>query len=254
MGEGSPLLEVRNLTVSYQREPVLRSVSFACDAGQIVGIIGPNGAGKSTLLKAILGLIPRESGEVFVAGRPLEDVRGRIAYVPQREEVDWDFPITALDVVLMGRYRRMGIGRRPTRADRQAAHTELARVGLAAFAGARIGELSGGQQQRVFFARALAQEADLLFLDEPFVGVDAASERVILELMHELRAAGRTILIVNHDLSVVRDHYDRLLMLNGSVIAYGTPADVFVPELLRRTYGGRLIAFEGGGRSVVARP
>ncbi|HEX6989744.1 MAG TPA: metal ABC transporter ATP-binding protein [Bacillota bacterium] len=250
----TPLLEVGNLTVSYDREPVLRAVGFSCPPGAVVGVVGPNGAGKSTLLKAVLGLVPRESGEVRVAGTTVERARDRIAYVPQREDVDWDFPVTALDVVLMGRYHRIGLFRRPGPDDRSLALSLLERVGLSEFANARIGELSGGQQQRVFVARALAREADLIFLDEPFVGVDAATERIILKIMAELRDAGRTIVIVNHDLSVVQEHYDRVLLLNGAVVAYGPPAEVFRPDLLRLTYGGRLVAFEQGGRQVVARP
>lgn len=253
MASPYPLLEVYNVTVSYRKEPVLRSVSFSVRAGNITGIIGPNGAGKSTLFKAILGLIPMESGEVTVAGQPLSRSYGRIAYIPQREEVDWDFPVTALDVVLMGRYRHIGIIRRPGPADIQEARKWLAHVGLADRADARIGELSGGQRQRVFFARALAQEPDVFFLDEPFVGVDVATEHFILDMMRQLRNQGKTILIINHDLSVVQDYYDYVLMLNGSVVAYGPPSEVFTPEMLRRTYGGRLITFEGDGRSVVVR-
>jgi len=250
----TPLLEVSNLTVSYQREPVLRAVSFSCPPGAVVGIIGPNGAGKSTLIKAVLGLVPRESGEVRVGGLPVDRARDRIAYVPQREDVDWDFPVTALDVVLMGRYRQVGLFRRPGPRDRALALELLERVGLEGFAQARIGQLSGGQQQRVFVARALAQEADLFFLDEPFVGVDAATERIILELMAQLRRAGRTIVMVNHDLGVVQDHCDLVLLLNGAVVAFGPPGEVFRPDLLRRTYGGRLVAFEQGGSRVVVGP
>lgn len=240
--------------MSYRRGPVLRSVSFTVSAGEIVGIIGPNGAGKSSLIKAILGLVPLESGEATIEGVPLSKAYHRIAYVPQREEVDWDFPVTALDVVLMGRYRQIGLIRRPGRDDVQRAREWLAKVGMEHLANARIGELSGGQQQRVFFARALAQEPDIFFLDEPFVGVDSATERLILQTMTALRRHGKTILIVNHDLSVVEEYYDRVLMLNGSVIAYGPPATVFTPEMLRRTYGGQVIAFEKGGQSVVIRP
>lgn len=250
----TPILEIRNLTVSYDREPVLRAVSVSCPPGAVVGVIGPNGAGKSTLIKAALGLVPRESGEVRVGGVDVDRARDRIAYVPQREDVDWDFPITALDVVLMGRYHRIGLFRRPGPDDRAAARALLGRFGMADMADTRIGELSGGQQQRVFVARALAREADLIFLDEPFVGVDASTERTILRIMAELRDAGRTIVIVNHDLSVVEKHYDLVLMLNGAVVAYGPPSEVFRPDLLRRTYGGRLVAFEQRGRQAVVRP
>src|SRR5690606_25976404 len=227
---------------------------FNCPPGVVVGVIGPNGAGKSTLFKASLGLVPRESGEVRIDGVSVDRARSRIAYMPQREDVDWDFPVTALDVVLMGRYQKIGLFRRPGRRDRAIALDLLEKVGLSDLADARIGELSGGQQQRVFMARALAREADLIFLDEPFVGVDASTERTILRIMAELRDAGRTIVIVNHDLSVVEKHYDLVLMLNGAVVAYGPPSEVFRPDLLRRTYGGRLVAFEQRGRQAVVRP
>lgn len=243
MTPAPPLLEVRNLTVSYGHRPILRAVGFTLAPGQLLGIVGPSGAGKSTLLKAILGLIPMESGQVLMHGKPLGRPRGRIAYLPQRGDIDWDFPATALDVVLMGRYRHVGWLRRPGPADVELALNLLDRVGLANFADRQIGRLSGGQQQRVFLARALVQDTQLLILDEPFVGVDAASEKVIFDILDELRAGGRALLMVNHDLSVV-ERYDVLMFLNGHVVAKGPPAQVFTPENLRRVYGTRVITFD----------
>lgn len=237
-------LEVHNLTVSYDRRPILRAVTFACEPGVVVGVVGPNGAGKSTLFKAILGLIPRGAGRVLIRGVAVDQHRRRIAYVPQREAVDWDYPAVVLDVVLMGRYGRLGWVRRPGAHDRQQAWAALEQVGMTDFARKQIGQLSGGQQQRVFLARALAQEADLLFLDEPFVGVDATTEAVIYQVIATLRDAGKTILVVNHDLSAVREHYDRLLLLNGRVVGFGPVAEVFTPEHLKATFGGRLTMLE----------
>src|SRR5690606_31086777 len=225
------MLEIRNLTVSYDREPVLRAVSVSCPPGAVVGVIGPNGAGKSTLIKAALGLVPRESGEVRVGGVDVDRARDRIAYVPQREDVDWDFPITALDVVLMRRYHRIGLFRRPGPDDRAAARALLARFGMADMADTRIGELSGGQQQRAFSARALAPEAALTFLDELSADGDAPTRRTIRRTMAELRDEERTIAGVNHDLAVAEKHYDLVLMLNGAVVSYGPPSEVIWPDL-----------------------
>lgn len=238
-----PLLEVRNMTVSYGHRPILRAVGLTLEAGRLMGIVGPSGAGKSTLLKAVLGLIPMESGQVLMHGKPLSRPRGRIAYLPQRGDIDWDFPATALDVVLMGRYRHVGWLRRPGPEDVELARRILDRVGMAPFADRQIGRLSGGQQQRVFLARALVQDTELFILDEPFVGVDAASEKVIWDILDELRAAGRALLMVNHDLSVV-ERYDTLMFLNGHVVAKGPPEEVFTPENLRRLYGTRVITID----------
>jgi len=234
-----PPIRVRGLTVSYGGQPVLRSVTFDAAAGTLVGIVGPNGAGKSTLLKAILGLIRADAGLIEVSGRPLEAGRSGLAYVPQTEAVDWDFPVTVFDVVLMGRYGRLGWWRRPSQADRQAADAALHQVGMHDYARRHIRQLSGGQQQRVFLARALCQDADILLLDEPFAGVDAATEQAIFELIDRLTQGGRTLLVVNHDLSVL-NRFDRVMLLNQQVVAYGPTAEVVTDENLRRTYGGRL--------------
>jgi manganese/zinc/iron transport system ATP- binding protein len=209
------------------------------ERGQLVGIIGPNGAGKSTLLKAVLGLIAIDSGTTLIDGEPIERVRNRVAYVPQTSAVDWDFPVTVRDVVLMGRYGRLGWVRRPGRADRTATSESLELVGMTDFADRHIRQLSGGQQQRVFLARALCQQADVILLDEPFAGVDAATERVIFELFRTLTADSRTLLVVNHDLGVLKN-FDRLLLLNQRVIAYGPTHDVATEANIQRTYGGRL--------------
>jgi manganese/zinc/iron transport system ATP- binding protein len=205
-------------------------------------IVGPNGAGKSTLLKASLGLIPKVSGQVTVFGQPLEAARDRIAYVPQRASVDWDFPTTVIDVVLMGRYRKLGLFGRVSRAERALATQALARVGMEGFASRQIGQLSGGQQQRVFLARALAQEADLYLLDEPFAGVDAATERAIIDLLKELKDQGKSVIAVHHDLSTVAEYFDHVFLVNVRAMAEGPVATTFTPAALAETYGGRLAA------------
>ncbi len=235
-----PAIETHNLTVSYSKRPVLWNVDVAIPPGRLVGVIGPNGAGKSTLLKTTMGLLPASSGWVKIFGKPIKEARRRVAYVPQRESVDWDFPVTALDVVLMGRYGRLGWFGRLKASDRQAAQEALHKVGMEAFARRQISNLSGGQQQRVFLARALAQETDVYLMDEPFVGVDAATEKAILELLSELRERGKTVLVVSHDLDSARRNCDDLLLLNMRVVAYGAAKEVFTPPLLQKTYGGRL--------------
>ncbi|MGA1401393.1 MAG: metal ABC transporter ATP-binding protein, partial [Phycisphaerales bacterium] len=209
-------------------------------ANRLVAIVGPNGAGKSTFLKAGLGLVPAAAGEVAFWGLPYREARARIGYVPQRESVDWDFPVSALEVACMGRYRRIGWFRRVSREDRAAALACLDRVGLADLADRQISRLSGGQQQRVFLARALAQEADLYFMDEPFAGVDAATERAIVEVLRELREQGRTVVVVHHDLQTVPEYFDEVLLLNMRVVAAGPVREAFTRENLQRTYGGRL--------------
>lgn len=234
---------VRNLTVSYDGHPILRSVSFTVERGQLVGIVGPNGAGKSTLLRAILGLIRCDSGSVELFGERVRDARQKIAYVPQTEAVDWDFPVTVEDVVLMGRYGWLGWFGRPKRADREVAGRALEMVGMSEYRRRHIRQLSGGQQQRVFLARALCQEAQVLLLDEPLAGVDAATERAIFDLIDRLTAEGRTLLVVNHDLSVLH-RFDSVLLLNRRVVAYGPTNEVMTNENLRRTYGGRLSLLE----------
>jgi len=233
-------LEVTSISAAYQKKAVLQDVTFSVGEGRLVGIIGPNGAGKSTLIKAILGLIPSLSGDVRVFGKPYRDNRKLVGYVPQRESVDWDFPTNALDVVLMGRYGRLGWFRRPGAEDKRIALDCLAKVGMAEFADRQISQLSGGQQQRVFLARALAQDAMLYFMDEPFAGVDAATEKAIVTLLQELKRQGKTVIVVHHDLATVREYYDTVLLLNVTLQAYGPTETTFTHEQLQRTYGGRL--------------
>lgn len=233
-----PPLEVHDLTVAYHKKPVLWGIDLVVPAGKLVGIVGPNGAGKSTLIKAAMGLLPISSGWVKIFGR--EKNFRRVGYVPQRESVDWDFPVSVMDVVLMGRYGHLGLFKRPGKADRDIARACLDKVKMLPYANRQISNLSGGQQQRVFLARALAQESDLYFMDEPFAGVDAATESAIIELLHELKARGKTILVVHHDLPTARNYFDMLLLLNMRVVAFGPTEEVFTYELLQNTYGGRL--------------
>src|SRR5829696_4116013 len=235
-----PALEVHDLTVSYQRKPVLWNVDLAVPPGKLVGILGPNGAGKSTLIKAVMGLIPLSSGWVQVFGRPVDTQRDKIGYVPQRESVDWTFPVTAMDVVLMGRYGKVPWYRRIGRRDRELAREALQKVGMLAYADRQISNLSGGQQQRVFLARALVQDSQIYLMDEPFAGVDAATEAAIVKLLQDLRAAGKTVLLVHHDLQSAKDYFDMLILLNMRLVAFGPTEQVFTPELLQKTYGGRL--------------
>jgi manganese/zinc/iron transport system ATP- binding protein len=235
-----PALEVHDLTVSYQRKPVLWNVDLAVPPGKLVGILGPNGAGKSTLIKAVMGLIPLSSGWVQVFGKPVEAQRDKVAYVPQRESVDWTFPVTAMDVVLMGRFGRVPWYRRIGRKDKDLARLALDKVGMLPYAGRQISNLSGGQQQRVFLARALVQDSEIYLMDEPFAGVDAATESAIVRLLQDLRAAGKTVLLVHHDLQTAREYFDMVILLNMRLVAFGPTEQVFTPELLQKTYGGRL--------------
>jgi manganese/zinc/iron transport system ATP- binding protein len=236
-------IRARNVTVSYSGRPVLRSVSFDVPRSQMVGIVGPNGAGKTTLIKAILGLVEMDHGSVRIFSKPIREMRRHIAYVPQTEGVDWDFPVTVLDVVLMGRYARMGLLGRPQRRDREAAREAIERVGMSDFIHRHIRRLSGGQQRRVFIARALAQEAEILCLDEPFAGVDAATEQAIFELTRDLTRREKTLLIVNHDLSVL-NKFDLVMLLNQSIVAMGPPRQVVTEQNMSMTYGGRLSLLE----------
>ncbi len=233
----SAALEVRRLTVSYGSRPVLWDVDATFPAGAMSAIVGPNGAGKSTLLKAALGLIPSDAGHALVEGRPVRAARDRVAYVPQREAVDWDFPITVHEVVEMGRYARTGWVRRVRRSDRAVVEESLDRVGMSDYASRQIGQLSGGQRQRVFIARALAQQAPVMVMDEPFAGVDARTEAAILELLRELRGEGHSVIVVHHDLNTVRAAFDWALLLNVRAVATGPVAEVITPETLRRAYG-----------------
>jgi manganese/zinc/iron transport system ATP- binding protein len=233
-------LSIHAMTVAYQRKPVLWDVEYDAPPSGLIAIIGPNGAGKSTLIKACLGLVPRAAGQVAFWGVSYRRARHRIGYMPQRESVDWDFPVSALDVVCMGRYRKIGWCLPVTRAHKAAAMACLERVGLADLAHRQISQLSGGQQQRVFLARALAQEADLYFMDEPFAGVDAATERAIIGVLHDLRAAGKAVVLVHHDLQTVPEYFDHAILLNMRVVAAGPVKQVFTRENLHKTYGGRL--------------
>jgi len=245
-----PVLDIHDVTVAYHRKPVLWDVDLTIAAPALVGIIGPNGAGKSTLIKAVLGLAPLASGQVTVFGESVSQVRRRIGYVPQRESVDWEFPVNVLDVVLMGVYGRLGWFRRPSAADRAWALECLDQVGMADLAARQIGQLSGGQQQRTFLARALAQRADIYFMDEPMAGVDAATERAVFALLERLRAAGKTVLVVHHDLRTVPQYFEQVVLLNMRVVASGPTAQAFTPENLKRTYGARLTLLDAAGEAV----
>jgi len=255
----NPALETHDLSVSYRGKPVLHGVDIEVPHGSLTGVMGPNGAGKSTLLKAIMGVIPSSTGWVKILGQPLRAVMGKVGYVPQRESVDWDFPVTVFDVALMGTYGGLGWFGRPGKAERARASEALEQTGMAALAKRQIGELSGGQQQRTFLARALAQKAEVYLMDEPFAGVDAATEKTIIELLGSMRSAGKTVLVVHHDLQTAPRYFDRLLLLNARVVAHGTVAEVYQREILEQTYGGSLTLLseiaaraahgEGGGRT-----
>lgn len=236
----NPVVEVHDLTVSYDRKPVLWGIDLTIPAGALVGVIGPNGAGKSTLIKAMMDLLPAGSGYVRLFDKPIQEVRNRISYVPQRESVDWDFPASVFDVVLMGRYGNMGLFNRPRKADKDAAMEALEKVGMQAFANRQISQLSGGQQQRVFLARALAQNADLYFMDEPFAGVDIATETAIIQLLRTMREEGKTVIVVHHDLQSAADYFDWVVLLNMRLVASGPTEKVLNQELLEQTYGGKL--------------
>lgn len=245
---------ISGLSVSYAGRPAVLSVDFVTPPGAMVAIVGPNGAGKSTLIKAALGIIPRIAGEVTVFGAPREKAMHRIAYVPQRASVDWDFPATVIDVVMMGYYRQLGLFRLGGRRYRQSAMECLERVGMTAFADRQIGQLSGGQQQRVFIARALAQQADLYIMDEPFAGVDAVTERAIVGVLKDLKTSGKTIICVHHDLGTVADYFDHILLINVRRVAAGPMAEVFTRDNLQGTYGGRLLTTQIKDSSLVPFP
>ena len=240
-----PVIEVRHLTVSYGARPALLDVSLTIESDQLVGVIGPNGSGKSTLIKALLGFVRPDVGEVYIAGQDVQKAKGKVAYVPQRGAVDWDFPITVREVALMGRYQSIPWHSDPRKADREAAMEALAMVRMSDFADRQIGQLSGGQQQRVFLARALAQGADILLLDEPFAGVDAATERAILEVLERAKASGKTLVVVHHDLTTAAEYFDKLILLKQRLYAYGPPQAVLQEELLSQVYEGRLRVFAG---------
>ena len=233
-------LWINDLTVAYHRKPVLWDVDLSLPEGQLIAVVGPNGAGKSTLIKAILGLVPRASGAVSIYGKSYESQRHLVGYVPQRESVDWDFPVNAMDVVAMGMYRQIGWFKPVTRRYQQRAFEELEKVGMSAYAKRQISQLSGGQQQRVFLARALAQDARLYLMDEPFAGVDVATERAIIALLKELKSVGKTCVVVHHDLQTVPSYFDHVVLLNMRIVDSGPIGEVFNEDNLKKTYGGKL--------------
>ncbi len=241
MSTQSPLpLVVEDLTVAYQRKPVIWDVAFEVQPGSLVGVVGPNGAGKSTLLKACMDLLPKTTGRVSVFGEPYAQSRHRVGYVPQRESVDWDFPVSALDVVAMGLYRQIGWLRPVRKRHLDAAREAMERVGLEDLENRQISQLSGGQQQRTFLARALVQNADLYFMDEPFAAVDAATEKAIVEILRGMKREGKTAIVIHHDLQTVPEYFDHVVLLNMRVVANGPTETVFTTENLQKTYGGRL--------------
>lgn len=244
-----PAIEVSHLTVNYQRAPVLWDVNFNIPAsGHMVAVIGPNGAGKSTLLKVLLGLVSPTSGLVRILGGSFEDVRRRVAYIPQRGDVDWDFPITVQDVVLMGCYGRLPFLSWPSKRDRERAMLMLQKVGMHSYAKRQISQLSGGQQQRVFLARALMQDADIYFMDEPFAGIDAVSEQEIFQLLLELKKENKTIVVVHHDLATVERYFDWTVILNTCLIASGPTSEVFHGETVLRAYGANYALLDEAAR------
>ena len=237
--EDSPLW-IHDLTVAYHRKPVLWDINLTIPQGQLVAVVGPNGAGKSTLIKAVLGLVPRASGNITIYGKSYDVNRHMVGYVPQRESVDWDFPVNAMDVVAMGLYRKIGWCLPVSQKHQQVALEELEKVGMTNYARRQISQLSGGQQQRVFLARALAQDARVYLMDEPFAGVDVATERAIVALLKNLKAAGKTCVVVHHDLQTVPAYFDHVILLNMRIVADGPTSEVFTEENLKKTYGGKL--------------
>ncbi len=233
-------LETHDLTVTYHKRPVLYGVDIAVPEGNLVGVIGPNGAGKSTLIKSIMGGVQPSGGWIKIFGKQLNQSIKRVGYVPQRESVDWDFPVIVMDVVLMGTYSKLGMFSRVGKKERIIASECLDKVGMLPYADRQIGNLSGGQQQRVFLARALAQDSDLYLMDEPFAGIDAATESAIISLLQEMREKGKTVLVVHHDLQSAQQYFDMLLLINMRLVAFGKTEEVFTKELLQKTYGGRL--------------
>ena len=238
------VLEVKNLTISYHKKTAIKGINLEIESGNIIGIVGPNGAGKSTLMKGILGMIPKDTGEVKAFGQEVKKSLVKISYIPQKEIIDWDFPVNVEEVVTMGRYAHLPMVGFPGQKDKEIVKQAMEKVEITDLADRQIRNLSGGQQQRIFLARALAQESELFLLDEPFVGVDAKTERAIFALMKELKEQGKTLMVVHHDLGKVLDYFDKLILINQTLIAYGDTKDVFTPELLHKTYGGRLTVLE----------
>ena len=238
-------LELQDVSAAYNGQPVLRDLTFQVPHGAQVAVVGPNGAGKSTLFKVLVGLLPLRSGEVFIHGQPLGTHQDCVAYVPQREEVDWRFPVTVFDVVMMGRFGRRGWFGQPKAADKEIVARSLSQLGIENLAGKPIGELSGGQQQRAFLARALAQEPHILLMDEPFTGVDFATQEATLKLLEQLRPAQVTVMVSTHDLTLATQRFDRVLLINKRLIAYGTAQEVFTPELIRVAFGTKVLDLQG---------
>ncbi len=236
----TPSILVKGLSVSYERKRVLTNVFLEIEAGKIYGVIGPNGAGKSTLFKAILGLVEINTGIIEIQGQSIEKLRKEVVYVPQTNDVDWNFPATVFDIVLMGRYPHKGIFERLSKKDKTLAINALEEVGIANLKNRQIGELSGGQQQRVFIARALCQGAHTFLLDEPFVGVDVTTEDKIIQILKALATKGHTLLVVHHDLSTVRSYFDKVVLLNQRLIAYGDTETTFTEANIAKAYGGQL--------------
>jgi manganese/zinc/iron transport system ATP- binding protein len=248
----SAAIEVTDLTVAYHEKPVLWDVDLDVPPGVLMAVVGPNGAGKTTMIKSILGLIKPAAGQVLIYGKPYQEQRKLVGYVPQRGSVDWDFPTSVLDVVTMGTYGSLGWIRRPGRSEREKALGALEQVGMQSFAQRQISQLSGGQQQRVFLARALVQSAQVYFMDEPFQGVDATTERAIVTLLQTLRAEGKTVVVVHHDLQTVPEYFDWVTLINVRRIASGPVKDVFTEKNLRLTYGGRVAFLSRNGSSELA--
>ena len=238
-------LEVLNANIGYGEKTILNDLSFQVPHGARLAVVGPNGAGKSTLFKALVGLLPLQQGHILIHGRELGDHKDCVAYVPQREEVDWRFPVSVQDVVMMGRFGHQGWLRRPARADRQVVQQSLERMGILDLADRSIGELSGGQQQRAFLARALAQEPHILLMDEPFTGVDVTTQEAVLRVLEELRDEGLTVMVSTHDLSLAMQRFELVLLLNRGLLAYGPPAAVFTPEHVRGAFGGQALMLGG---------
>ncbi|MBN1285692.1 MAG: metal ABC transporter ATP-binding protein [Anaerolineae bacterium] len=251
-GASCPALTVHELSAGYRgARRAIQDVSFAVMPGERIGLFGPNGAGKSTLFKAVVGLIPHDTGHISMHGQDCRTSHDRVGYVPQAEEIDWSFPVTVRDVVMMGRARHIGWFRWPRRRDWETVDALLDRVGMLAFRSRQIGQLSGGQRRRVFVARALAQETDVLLLDEPFSGVDAAAEEEIFDTLDRLRDEGVSVVLATHDLGTATRRFDKLLLLNRALVAFGPPQSVFTPEALRKTYGGQIGVFQNGERSII---
>jgi manganese/zinc/iron transport system ATP- binding protein len=246
-------LSIDNLSVAYHRKPVLLNINYQAPEGEMIGIIGPNGAGKSTLIKAVLELLPLAGGEVKIYDKPYRQQRQLVGYVPQRESVDWDFPTDALDVVTMGRYGKLGWFHRPKQEDRDRAMECLQKVGMESFANRQISQLSGGQQQRIFLARALAQDAQIYFMDEPFVGIDVATEKAIIQVLNELKQQRKTVFVVHHDLQTVPEYFDSIILLNLRLIASGPTQEVFTIDNLQTTYGGRLAVLPDSSKLAMIR-